>query len=634
MHFSGMKFSSLLFLILTILIAAAICGETVQKNQIANKPYIPDIATFLMIGSSGSPGFSPSTGEFYFTNVKLSGANQLYRLTEDGWPYRLTFFDDGIDDYTLSPDGSQAIVLASAGGSEQSQLYWLDAKSGRIEQLTDNPQVQYGSVVWNGDGSGFYFRSNEENPGDFRIYFFDLATGEQTRVFDMTGSNYIANLSYDNKYMIIYHLFSNANDDLYLLNLDDGKYELLTRHEGEVFYDYPTLSTDNMTLYLTCNDNPDGLRKRARMDITTKKIEYLDPKSKEIIEDIGFSNNREYMFWLVNEQGYAALHAWDMKDNRPIPDPPAKGYVSGAIILDDGRVVYTYSSPSKTQDLYLWDWRKPELKKLTTSTYAGIDPNLFTDPELITYKSFDGLEIPAFLYLPPDYDGRPIPFIVHLHGGPEAQFRPGFLRHFQYLMLNGYGILAPNIRGSSGYGKEYMDLDNYKNRLNSIKDIKAGVDYLIKKGFTKQGMIGVKGASYGGYATLACITEYPDLFSAAVDEVGIANFVTFLKNTADYRRHIREAEYGPLTDPEFLESISPLNKADKIKTPLLVIHGRNDPRVPYEEAMQIYNAVKYNGGVVDTLIFGDEGHGSSKTSNVVVTYCRMVQFFNEYLKQK
>jgi dipeptidyl aminopeptidase/acylaminoacyl peptidase len=322
-----------------------------------------------------------------------------------------------------------------------------------------------------------------------------------------------------------------------------------------------------------------------------------------------------------------------MKNNRAIPAPPVKGYVSEAIVLDDGRIVFGYSSPSRTQDLYLWDYRKPEMIRLTTSTYAGIDPDIFTDPELITYKSFDGLEIPAFLYLPPDYKGQPIPFVIHLHGGPESQFRPGFMRHFQYLMLNGYGILAPNIRGSSGYGKEYMDLDNYKKRLNSIKDIKAGVDYLIKKGYTRQGMIGVKGASYGGYAVLACITEYPDLFSAAVDEVGISNFVTFLQNTADYRRHLREAEYGPLTDQDFLASVSPIHKADKIKTPLLVIHGQNDPRVPYGEAMQIFNAVQENGGIVDTLIFGDEGHGSGKTSNTVITYRKIVGFFDEYLKQ-
>lgn len=625
---------ALLVLSLLAMELSASAGSPVSNTPFANEPYIPDIATFLMIGSSDAPGYSPITGEFYFTDVKMAGSNQLYRITKDGWPYRLTFFDDGIDGYFLSHDGLQAIITASTGGSEQSQLFWLDATSGRIKQLTDNPKVQFGSIVWNNAGTGFYYRCNVENPRDFRIYFHDLATGKQTKIFDMEGANYIADLSHDNKFMVIYHFTSNANDDLYLLNLETGRHELLTPHEGDVFYDYPTLMKDNKTLYLTCNDNPEGLHKRARMNVATKKIEYLDPESNEIIEGLGFSHNRDYMIWLVNEQGYATLHARDMKNNRTIPAPPVKGYVADARILDDGRILFGYSSPSRTQDLYLWDWRRPELKRLTTASYAGIDPDLFIDPELITYKSFDGLDIPAFLYLPPDYKGQPVPFIIHLHGGPESQFRPGFVRHFQYLMLNGYGILAPNIRGSSGYGKEYMDLDNYKNRLNSIKDIKAGVDYLIEKGYTRQGMIGVKGASYGGYATLACITEYPDLFSAAVNEVGIANFVTFLQNTAEYRRHLREAEYGPLSDSAFLASISPLHKADQIKTPLLVIHGENDPRVPYSEALQIFNAVRDNGGLVDTLIFSDEGHGSGKTSNTVTTYRKIVVFFDKFLKRQ
>jgi len=222
---------------------------------------------------------------------------------------------------------------------------------------------------------------------------------------------------------------------------------------------------------------------------------------------------------------------------------------------------------------------------------------------------------------------------VHVHGGPESQFRPYLQRHFQYLLLNGYGVIAPNIRGSDGYGKEYLAMDNYKKRLNSIKDIKSGVDYLIKKGYSKTGMIGIKGASYGGYAVLASITEYPDLFSAAINQVGIANYVSFLENTRSYRRHIREAEYGPLTDPEFLQSISPIHKADKIKTPLLVIHGENDPRVPIGEARQIIKAVHNNGGIVDSLIFPDEGHGVSKLSNRLQVYRKMVEFFDANLKK-
>ena len=200
------------------------------------------------------------------------------------------------------------------------------------------------------------------------------------------------------------------------------------------------------------------------------------------------------------------------------------------------------------------------------------------------------------------------------------------------MMLNGYGILAVNPRGSSGYGLEFLNMDNYKNRLHSLYDYKASVDYLIDNGYTQQGMIGIRGGSYGGYVVLGMITEYPELFSAAVDVVGIANFKTFLENTADYRRALRESEYGPLDDPEFLDSISPIYKADLIRTPLMVVHGENDPRVPVDEARQILQAVANNGIPVDSLIFPDEGHGASKRVNVIEEYRKQVEFFDRFLK--
>jgi len=201
------------------------------------------------------------------------------------------------------------------------------------------------------------------------------------------------------------------------------------------------------------------------------------------------------------------------------------------------------------------------------------------------------------------------------------------------LLRNGYGILSPNIRGSSGYGKEYIKLDDYKKRTDSVKDIEYATRWLIEKGLTDSTMLAIKGASYGGYMTLAALTSYPHLFAAGIDVVGIANFVTFLENTKPYRRVLREAEYGPLTDMEFLTEISPLTHAENIKAPLLIIHGENDPRVPVSEARQIAKAIESNGGIVETLIFPDEGHGVGKLSNRLIMYRRMVDFLDKYVKK-
>jgi dipeptidyl aminopeptidase/acylaminoacyl peptidase len=200
-------------------------------------------------------------------------------------------------------------------------------------------------------------------------------------------------------------------------------------------------------------------------------------------------------------------------------------------------------------------------------------------------------------------------------------------------MLNGYGILAPNVRGSSGYGRDYMAMDNYKKRTESVKDAGAAARWLVDKGYTDPDHLAVKGASYGGFMTLACLTEFPQLFAAGIDEVGIANFVTFLENTAEYRRALREAEYGPLDDRGFLEEISPLTHVDRITAPLLVIHGENDPRVPVGEARQIASAIEARGGTVESLIFPDEGHGVSKLSNRLQSYRKMVEFLDRHIKK-
>ena len=206
------------------------------------------------------------------------------------------------------------------------------------------------------------------------------------------------------------------------------------------------------------------------------------------------------------------------------------------------------------------------------------------------------------------------------------------MRNFQYFLLEGYGILAPNIRGSAGYGRDYLALDNYKNRQNSIRDICEGAKWLVDRGYAKFGKIGIKGGSYGGYATLAALVACPEAFGAGVDDIGISNFVTFLRNTAPYRRALREAEYGPLSDEAFLREISPLTHVDKIRAPLLIVHGANDPRVPVGEARQMAEAIRARGGIVDTLIFADEGHGAAKLSNRLVYYRKMVDFFDKHLK--
>ncbi len=630
-------------LVLIFLLTGA--GVTIAQSPepevtlLNRETYIPDIATFMQIGASRPAGYTWD-GETVFFISSQSGSLQVYRLTPEGWPYQLTTFEDGLDFFTLSWGGELAIIGASIGGSEQSQLFLMDTRTGQLCQLTDK-DARFRSVLWAKDDRSIIYNSTEENGRDFHIYRMDITTGEAVRIFgdslELNGSMYPIDISQDGSRLIVARWNSNVDVELFLLDLNSLEWQRLTEDDKDVVYDYPTLMPDNKTILMLCNNNEDGITRLAKMKVGSPEIEFfrdnwVDPRWE--IESLSISRDYKYMSVLINQDGYMKLKLREVESKKELPSPPLDGQLGGASFDKNGACLISFNGPTRAPDAWRWNPQTEELQQLTFSSYAGIDREMFSDPELVHFKSFDSLEIPAFLYLPPNYEaGTPIPFIVHAHGGPSSQFTPSFRRNVQYLILNGYGVLAPNPRGSSGYGLEYSSLDDYKLRKNSLKDYKAAVDWLIANNYSQDGMVGIRGASYGGYVVLGMITEYPDLFSAAVDVVGIANYETFLKNTKAYRRANREAEYGPLSDPEFLAEISPIHKASSIKTPLLVIHGENDPRVPVSEARQIIQAMKDNNMPVDSLIFPDEGHGATKTVNVIAEYRSQVDFFNKHLKK-
>jgi dipeptidyl aminopeptidase/acylaminoacyl peptidase len=329
-----------------------------------------------------------------------------------------------------------------------------------------------------------------------------------------------------------------------------------------------------------------------------------------------------------NQGGQSVVTVVDVEtgvERAPLAGDPA---VLGGVALDaTGRVFATVAGAVSPASVAVWSgeagapWRTVVEGDLAGIPAAALPP----PPREVHYPSFDGRRIPAWLHLPAGAKA-PIPFVVSVHGGPEGQARPSFLADRAYLLSLGYGVLAPNVRGSTGYGREWRDADDYRKRLDSVRDVRAAAEWLAKEGWAPKDRIAVHGGSYGGYVVLACLTEFPDTFAAGVDVVGIANFETFLERTADYRRALREEEYGPLSDREFLRSISPIHKVDRIRAPLLVAHGENDPRVPVHEARQIEAALRARGTPVRALYFPDEGHGWQKRENRR-TYLRAVAEF-------
>ena len=331
---------------------------------------------------------------------------------------------------------------------------------------------------------------------------------------------------------------------------------------------------------------------------------------------------------------------------------PAQGIVGGTAFSKDGsKLAFSFSSSTQNGDVWVYDLRSKRLAQVTQSDQAGIDPKTFVAPELIKFKSFDGREIPAWYYKPKGASDVKVasketqasksvsvtkppraPVIVSVHGGPEGQSRPGFNALFQYYLSRGYAILDPNVRGSTGYGKTYTHLDDVEKREDSVKDLAAAHEWLKRSGSDPK-RIAVIGGSYGGYMTMAAITLYPDLWAAAVGTVAITNWETFLTNTSSYWRRQREVEYGRLDkDIEFLRRISPIRKIDRIKTPLFVISGRNDPRVPYTEGEQMVDALRKRGAVVQYKLYDDEGHGISKLKNRLDLFPLVADFLDKYMK--
>jgi dipeptidyl aminopeptidase/acylaminoacyl peptidase len=479
----------------------------------------------------------------------------------------------------------------------------------------------------------------------------------------------VADVSPDGRRLVITGATTHLDNNLYELDLAGGGLRLLTPHEGEHSYWGGAYSSDGRRLVIATDNHPSGMMRLARIDLESLALEFfLTEDTPWELETFAFSEDRRFLAWVLNEDGYGRVHLYDQERGRPLPAPEIDGLVSAPALSNAGFLAYGLNSPTRAPDVWIWDFREPaglprrdsaydralarealvlpgghgsapagsdpaNPVQVTFASYAGIEPSIFHEPRLVRYRSFDGTEIPAFLYLPPGRAEGPVPFILEAHGGPTGQFRPAFNRHFQYLLQQGFGLLAPNFRGSTGYGRAFEDADNYKRRLDSVRDVAAGAEWLIANGYARRGGIGIKGASYGGYMTLAAMTEHPDLFAAGVDQVGIANFESFLAETADYRRSLRESEYGPMTDREFLRSISPLHKADRIRGALLVVHGANDPRVPVREARQILAAVSAQGVPVDSLIFPDEGHGIAQRGNQLRFYARMAEFFRQHLAE-
>ena len=585
-----------------------------------------EFARYLKVRGAWGASWSPDSQRVSFL-TEITGVPQVWEVpVGGGWPEQLTFHEERVSGAEYSPTRDEILFGMDAGGNERSQLFLLG--NGVERDLTRNPEAIHYSGGFSPDGARVAFTATRRNGTDFDVFVQGVPDGDPRIVWEVSGYHTASGWSPDGSFLIVARHHSNTDNDLYRLDLESGEATLLTPHEGDARFRSPNVTPDGRAAYLATDRDGDFVR-LARLDLATLGVEYLTPDDHDV-EEVELSRDGRLLAATRNVGGYSDLLLFNGRGGR-MPDPEVPRGIVGSLAFspDSERLAFTLVGPTRNPDVWTMQLPDGEARRLTRSSTAGIPPKSFKAPTIVRYPSFDGLEIPAVFYEPEDGNA---PVVVNVHGGPESQSRPSFAPVTQYLLGRGHAVLLPNVRGSTGYGKGYTHLDDVRLRMDSVEDLAHAAYWLRERGHER---IAVMGGSYGGFMVLAALTEYPDLWSAGVDIVGIANLVSFLENTGSYRRKLREPEYGSLEeDGDFLRSISPIHKADRITAPLMVVHGKNDPRVPVGEAEQIVDRVRENGGAVEYLLYDDEGHGLAKLKNRLDAYPKIAAFLDEHLGKR
>lgn len=587
--------------------------------------------SFLSIRNAYSGSFSPDGGRLAFL-TDITGTGQVWTLDgPQAWPDQRTFYDERVTFVQYNPRHRLVAFGRDAGGNEMTQIYVMDDDGRLIRTLTNAPERKHLFGGWSPDGRSIAYSANTRDVAHFDLYVLDVQSGDTERVYEGTGWNYVAAWMHDGRHLITGHFDSNMNNDLYFLDLDTGERRHLTPHEGDVRYMSVCPLPDNSGFYLL-SDEEREFENLAFYDFSTGHMNFMEEYGWDR-EALSLSEDGRWLALLTNEDGWSRLELRDLKheEQYTIEDLPG-GLASGIQIPPtNDRCVLTITGPRDPMDIWVVDFETRTPTRWTRSARAGVPREALIEPKTVHYPTFDDRKIPGFYYRP-DTD-EPVPVVMDIHGGPESQRRPQFIAVVQFLVQHGYAVFAPNVRGSTGYGRTYTHLDDVRRRMDSVADLKAAYEWLVADGGADPDRIALFGGSYGGFMVLAGLTTYPDLWAAGVDIVGIANFVTFLENTGAWRRKVRESEYGSLEeDRDFLESISPINHVEAIQAPLMVVHGANDPRVPLGEAEQIVDALKARDVSVELLVYPDEGHGLAKLSNRLDAYPKIVDFLDRHLK--
>jgi dipeptidyl aminopeptidase/acylaminoacyl peptidase len=590
---------------------------------------VGDLRALLELRQAWPLSFS-ADGSTLLVACDLPGTRQLFRVGVDGGELeQLTFFTEPVDGRFL-PDG-RILLAIDEGGNERMQLYLLDAAPGaEPEPLVLDPRFVHATPRLSRDGGLLAYATNRRNGRDFDVIVRRLATGDE-RAFELGGWSSVASVSPDGRLVAAHRIGDRSGDgDLYLLDLESGAVVHATPHEGEADYGEPAWLPDGSAFFAATNEGRDTAAV-GRYDVAAGEWEVVHAAPWDV--DCALDETGRTLLVVANEAGWSRLELRDpatlaLRERVALP---GDGVAEHAVFSPDGaRLAFAFSSPREPFQVHVHELgRRRKARRLTgTGAVEGADPVLHR------FASFDGEEIPVFLFEPPG-EG-PFPAVVTVHGGPESQWRPWFSQGFgpltQYLVGRGFAVAAPNVRGSTGYGKRFEHLDDGALRLDAVRDLAELHAWLAARPEIDGSRVAVYGRSYGGYMVLAALAFQPALWAAGVEFVGISSLETFLENTSEYRRAAREREYGSLErDRELLRALSPAGRVEAIRAPLFVEHGRNDPRVPVSESEHIHRVLTARGVRCELVIYENEGHTIERLENRVDVFERVAAFLDEAL---
>lgn len=597
-------------------------------------------AQYTEFRSSSLADYHPTRRELLM-GTRFGNTAQVHVLRMPGGArHQLTFFADPVSGAAYEPTkGDYFVFSKGVGGAENFQLFRLDQQTGKTTLLTDG-KSRHSMARFSDNGKVIAYTSNARNKVDVDIYTMDPLKPETAKLLaeNKGGGWAVADWSPDQKQLLVVEYISINESYLWLFDAASGARTAITPRDSKdkVAYGAATFARDGKGIYVT-TDKDSEFQRLAYIDLATKAHKFIGANVKWDVDGMALSDDGSKIAYTTNEDGISVIRILELKTSKELPAPKlAPGDVGSLRWNKAGtELAYSITSARAPSDIYTFTLATQKIDRWTEGETGGLNTKEFSEAKLVRWPSFDKREISGFLYQPPAKFTGKRPVIINIHGGPEAQARPIYLgRNNYYLNELGCAIIFPNVRGSSGYGKTFLTLDNGKLREDSYKDINALFDWIKTQPGLDAERILVTGGSYGGHMTFAIATYYPERIRAALPVVGMSNLVTFLKNTEGYRRDLRRVEYGDERDPDmeaFLQRIAPLNQVDKIKAPMLVVQGKNDPRVPYTESEQIVETLKKKNQPVWYLLAKDEGHGFQKKANADFQFYSTILFMQKYL---